>query len=165
LPYSVGVYHFAKENGLYLIAGFAAQEQQNVFEALLEALAYSGLGGKRSAGLGHFTVEKRALPAALTARLQPAAGSCMALSVCMAQPAQMEAAIEGAYYLLAKRTGFVLSETYAPEQRRKRDFYAFRAGSCFAAPFVGDVFDVAGSGAHPVYRYAVPLWLRLSEEG
>jgi hypothetical protein len=28
-------------------------------------------------------------------------------------------------------------------------------------PFTGDVFDVAGEGAHPVYRYAVPLWLEV----
>jgi CRISPR-associated protein Csm4 len=164
LPYSVGVYHFAKENGLYLIVGFAAEQQQRIFETLLEALTYSGLGGKRSAGLGRFTIEKRALPAELTKHLQPATGSCMALSLCMASPEQLENAMQDAFYLLAKRSGFVLSETYAPEQRRKRDFYAFRAGSCFAAPFQGNVFNVAGEGTHPVYRYAVPLWLRLNEE-
>lgn len=58
LPYSVGVYRFGQGNGLYTIAGAEDTQTQNKFEQLLNALSYSGIGGKRSAGLGRFTVQK-----------------------------------------------------------------------------------------------------------
>jgi CRISPR-associated protein Csm4 len=161
LPYSVGVYTFCAQAGLYLIAGVERPEQEMTLDALLDALSYSGIGGKRGAGLGRFDVEKFELPNILIQKLQLNGGPCMTLSVCMAQPAQLGSAMQGASYLLVKRSGFVLSEQYSPEQRRKRDFYSFQAGSCFLFPFTGDVFDVAGEGAHPVYRYAVPLWLEV----
>ena len=69
--------------------------------------------------------------------------------------------MEGARYLLLKRSGFIASASYAPELRRKQDFCAFCAGSCFEKRFKGDLFDVGGSGAHPVYRYAAALWMEL----
>lgn len=69
LPYSVGVYRFGQGNGLYTIAGAEDTQTQNKFEQLLNALSYSGIGGKRSAGLGRFTVQKCEVPQALLKRL------------------------------------------------------------------------------------------------
>ena len=69
LPYSVGVYRFAKGNGLYTLVGFDTAQTQEQFEHLLDSLSYSGLGGKRSAGLGRFSVTKSALPESLEKRL------------------------------------------------------------------------------------------------
>lgn len=89
----------------------------------------------------------------------------MALSVCMAEAEELEDVLEGAQYLLLKRSGFVASQDYAPEVRRKRDFYAFRAGSCFIRRFSGNLFDVGGGGAHPVYRYAAALWMEIGRCG
>lgn len=161
LPYPVGVYRFYPESGLYLIAGFAEESLRQKFRALLRGLSFSGIGGKRSAGLGRFTAEETPAPAALANRLRGEKTPCMALSVCMAKPDELEAAVEGAQYALRKRSGFIASASYAPEPRRKRDFYVFGAGSCFAKRFAGDVFDVGGGGAHPVYRYAAPLWMEM----
>lgn len=161
LPYQVGVYRFGADSGLYGLAGFEGGETQSRFEALLDGLSYSGIGGKRSAGLGRFTWTRTELPSELAKRLERAGETRMSLSVCMAQPEELEQAMEGAYYLLEKRSGFIASSTYAPEQRKKRDFYAFRAGSCFRNNFDGGIFDVSGGGAHPVYRYAVPLWMEI----
>lgn len=161
LPYSVGVYRFAKGNGLYTLVGFDTAQTQEQFEHLLDSLSYSGLGGKRSAGLGRFSVTKSALPESLEKRLQGSKTPCISLSVCMAEDEELEQVMQDAKYLLLKRSGFVASPDYAPEQRRKRDFYAFCAGSCFAQRFRGNVFDVANGRQHPVYRYAVPLWMEI----
>ena len=84
LPYSVGVYRFAKGNGLYTLVGFDTAQTQEQFEHLLDSLSYSGLGGKRSAGLGRFSVTKSALPESLEKRLQGSKTPCISLSVCMA---------------------------------------------------------------------------------
>ena len=161
LPYSVGVYQFRPNSGLYLIAGFADEKLQDHFDILLHSLSYSGIGGKRSAGLGRFTAEKMAIPAVLERRLHGNKTPCMALSVCMAETDELESVMKGARYLLLKRSGFTASPDYAPELRRKRDFYSFCAGSCFEKRFAGNIFDVGGSGAHPVYRYAAALWMEM----
>lgn len=161
LPYSVGVYQFRSESGLYLIAGFADENLKKRFDTLLHNLSFSGIGGKRSAGLGRFTVEPAAVPAVLERKLNGQKAPCMALSVCMAEADELENVMEGARYLLLKRSGFIASPDYAPELRRKRDFYSFCAGSCFERRFAGNIFDVGGSGAHPVYRYAAAFWMEM----
>lgn len=161
LPYAVGVYTFREGNGLYTLAGFAGKQEQDLWEDLLHSLSFSGLGGKRSAGLGRFTAEKREVPDWLCQKLSAKSPPFMTLSTCMAAEDELETALDGAQYLLQKRSGFVASPNYAPEQRRKRDFYSFCAGSCFTNRFSGDIFDVGGSGTHPVYRYAVPLWMEI----
>lgn len=165
LPYQVGVYQFRPGNGLYLIAGFAEDRVRQQFEKLLHGLSFSGIGGKRSAGLGRFHVERVPVPEEMLRRMRDPQGTCMALSVCMAEPEELEDVVEGAQYLLLKRSGFVASQDYAPEVRRKRDFYAFRAGSCFIRRFSGNLFDVGGGGAHPVYRYAAALWMEIGRCG
>lgn len=161
LPYSVGVYRFAEGNGLYLLAGFGDSAVRQTAESLMDSLGYSGIGGKRSAGLGRFTLESRSVPQALLARLTGSGIPAMTLSVAMALPEELDLALESSQYLLQKRSGFVASVRYAPEPRRKRDFYAFCAGSCFQTRFNGGVFDVSNGGSHPVYRYAAPLWMEV----
>lgn len=160
-PFFVGTYRFHKGSGLYIIAGFAAAEIKQQFEQLLQGVAISGIGGKRSAGLGKFKVKAADFAAEelnVKAGVEP---FYMNLSVAMAVEPELAEALQGASYTLVKRSGFVASATYAPENRRKRDFYAFQSGSCFWRPFAGGVFDVSGRGRHRVYRYAKPLFLEV----
>ncbi|MDR1733809.1 MAG: type III-A CRISPR-associated RAMP protein Csm4 [Oscillospiraceae bacterium] len=153
-PFYVGTFRFAPNAGLYVVLQY---EDSSVLK-LFRALGYSGLGGKRSSGFGKFEVEEAS--AEHFADLNPQ-GRCMNLSLGMAQDAELPHVLQGASYLLKRRTGFVYSEDYSETPRRKRDFYAFVAGSVFRAPFAGDVFDVANGGAHPVWRYAAPIFLGL----
>lgn len=86
----------------------------------------------------------------------------MSLSVALPTDKELETVLHDAEYLLCKRSGFVASEQYAPEQMRKKDLYVFKAGSCFAEQFGGDVYDVSGKcGRHPVYRYAKPMLMEV----
>lgn len=86
----------------------------------------------------------------------------MSLSAALPKDDELETVLEGAEYLLCKRSGFVASEKYAPEQMRKKDLYVFRAGSCFPARFCGDIYDVSDKcGRHPVYRYAKPMLMEV----
>ena len=62
-------------------------------------------------------------------------------------------------FQLIKRSGFVNSMTYADTFRKKKDFYGFVAGSCFKIPYQGDIYDVSIYGKHPVYRYAIPIFM------
>ena len=57
-----------------------------------------------------------------------------------------------------KRSGYVASENYADEWKRKR-IYMFFQRDRFEQRFEGDIYDVSDNGKHPVYRYAKALFL------
>lgn len=80
LPYSVGVYRFASGGGLYLLAGFSGTNIRLELENLLDSLSYTGLGGKRSAGLGRFSVASEPLSGPLSQRLKGSGVPVMTLS-------------------------------------------------------------------------------------
>lgn len=158
-PYNIGVYYFEKGNGIYFIMGFEHHDVRDFAEELLEALSYSGIGGKRSSGMGKFILKPGKFPKGMEERILNPQRELMSLSVSMAGETELEEALKGAEYLLEKRGGFVSSEQYAQEQMKKRDLYVFQSGSCFQKRFEGDIFDVSVQGKHPVYRYAKPLFM------
>ena len=118
-----------------------------------------GRGGKKSTGLGKYILRPVKLLEALERHLKKDADRNILLSVGLPQDKELENALEGASYQLIKRSGFVSSDTYAEELRKKKDLYVFAAGSCFEHRFEGDIYDVSDNGSHPVYRYAKPLFM------
>lgn len=161
-PYRTGCYFYKEGSGLYFIAGYRNPSAKQLLGELLDGLAYSGIGGKRSAGLGRFTFETGALPADLYRRLERNGSRYMTLSVSLPTEDEMEHALAGAGYLLCKRSGFVASDRFAPEQQRKRDLYVFSAGACVKTRYKGDIYNVADhNGSHPVYRYARPMFMEV----
>ena len=161
LPFQVGEFYYREGNGLYIIVAYEDKNCAEMVEGLLEAVSYAGIGGKKSEGLGRFTLKYGTKADKLLQCFEKNTGRYMLLSTAMARDEELEKALEGASYLLMKRSGFIASDTYAPEARRKRDFHVFAAGSCFANQFLGDIFDVSTGGAHPVYRYAKPLFMEV----
>ena len=51
-------FYFNDGNGLYIIVGFQDEKVKNLFEELLESLSYTGVGGKKSTGLGRFEYQE-----------------------------------------------------------------------------------------------------------
>jgi CRISPR-associated protein Csm4 len=167
-PYHVGVFRFFEECGLYLILS-CHEENRGFFYQLLSSLSYSGIGGKRTSGLGKFTVSEIDLQEELSA--QPSGQTMahlledenapyqMSLSVALPADEELEQVLTEAYYTLIRRGGFVQSSAYADSPLKKRVQYVFAPGSCFTKRFAGDVYDVSVFGRHPVYRYAKPVFL------
>ena len=159
LPYHVGTFTFAQKAGLYVVAG-ACDEARPLFYELLKGLSCTGLGGKRSSGLGRFSVEEEAMPEEISTKLTLSqAPAYMTLSVSLPTEDEMEKTLTGAGYVLVRRGGYVHSDTYATEPQRKRDLYVLDSGAVVRHRFAGDVYDVSCHGAHPVFRYAKPLLL------
>ena len=158
-PYSVGIYNFSKDCGLYLIVGYDNEENLYWLEEYLEGLSYIGIGGKKSAGLGKFILKHQALPENFVRQLSADSSKYMLLSVALPKADEIANAMQNSEYLLIKRSGFISSETYSNTFERKKDIYVFDSGSCFTEKFSGDIYDVSRNGNHPVYRYAKPLWL------
>lgn len=160
LPYYVGVFHFRQGNGLYVIVSYQDDDVKALAEELLESVSYSGIGGERSSGLGMFEFKSVGKGKEILIRhLEKQSQRKLLLSTALPKEDELDHALEGACYLLGKRSGFVSSVTYADELLRKRDLYVFMAGSCFRNGFHGDIYDVSNGGRHPVYRYAKPLFM------
>lgn len=159
LPFDVGIYSFSKGCGLYCIVAVENEQAQNLFNQLLYSLSFSGIGGKRSSGFGRFTVESITADTDLSLKINNNSNRSMLLSTAMATQEELPKTLENSSYILLRRAGFVSSVTYSKELVLKKDFYAFKAGSCFSNTFSGKIFDVSQNGNHPVYRYAIPMFL------
>lgn len=159
-PYRVGSYYYREKNGLYIIIGYAEKVHKELIEELMESLAFVGIGGKKTSGMGKFELKFGNIPKELQERLTKPGRSYMTLSLSLPGEEEMEEVLKNAEYILCKRSGFVDSDNYAQMQRRKRDLYVLKAGACVREKFKGDIYNVAdGYGNHPVYRYAKPMFL------
>ena len=159
LPFRVGTFYYENDCGLYIIIAYETEAEKILMGDLLDSLSYTGIGGKKSSGVGKFILKSVRMPEALEFHLKNHSASQILLSTALPQESELEKALEGASYQLLKRSGFIASETYADEWQKKKDLYVFAAGSCFANRFKGDIYDVSDHGAHPVYRYAKALFM------
>lgn len=158
-PYMVSTFGFHDRCGLYMIVAYREEDELSLFDTLMESLQYSGIGGKRSSGLGRFEYLQKALPEEMCASLEKKSEEKLLLSTSIPEDQELEEAMDGASYLLVKRGGFVASSTYASQQMRKRELYLFSSGSCFKNAFVGKLIKEENGGTHPVYRYAKALFM------
>ena len=167
-PYQVGIYHFMPSCGLYFLAGCANDELAQQIETLLHALGMGGIGGKVSAGYGAFSVEDVILLNepfdAQTKWLYDALARknpkhYLLLTTSLPTEDELDQALEGAFYQLTRRGGYVQSDTFSHTPQRKKTQYFLAAGAVLERPFTGALFSVANAGAHPVYRYARPMML------
>lgn len=161
-PYRIQAYYYHEGNGLYFILGYQEQQMLSLTEELLQGLSYSGIGGKRAAGMGRFALLPAEMPIDFFKRTVLQEKKYMSLSVCLPRDDELEQALLNAQYIVCKRSGFVDSLQYAKMQMRKRDLYVLQAGSCFCTRYEGDIYDVSGQGGnHPVYRYAKPMFMEV----
>lgn len=158
-PYFLKIYNFKEGNGLYILVGGKEKKNFQLFEMLFESLSYTGVGGKKSSGLGRFEFAERKIPDELLKRLNAQSSQYMLLSTALPEEHELDAVMGEASYQLIKRSGFVDSFHYAEQYRRKRDLYVFSPGSCFKRTFRGKIYDVSSGGSHPVYRYAKGMFL------
>lgn len=171
MPYQVGSFMFAPDCGLYVLVGCETAEHAELLNKLMTALGLSGIGGKVSAGYGKFTVaaiepldstaepQLRWLRESLT---NEQAERFLLLTTSLPEDQELETAMDGAYYQLTRRAGFVQSRQYASADSKKQEQYFFSAGSMFQRRFHGTVYDVGNRKGHSVYRYSKPIFLGVS---
>ena len=159
MPYRVSAFYFQEGAGLYIILGYESQREYELFDSLLYSLSYSGLGGKKSAGLGRFEPLQVEIPEKMKHGIEKCGKYNLLLSTALPEDKELEKSLEQAYYGIIKRSGFVNSETYASQQMKKRDLYVMNPGSCFKNRFSGQVVREQNGGEHPVYRYEKAMFL------
>jgi CRISPR-associated protein Csm4 len=166
--FSVGTFQFEENAGLWFMVEIEDKDYLK-FKNVIKSLSYSGVGGKRSSGLGRFNVsfediEKQSLLQNLLKVSCKEGRTCMTLTTCYPEPEELDKiCFDKSSYKLVKRSGYVFSLSYRKvgENYRKTDFYKFAAGSCFTEVFDGDIFDVSESDRdnHKVWSYAKPIWI------
>jgi CRISPR-associated protein Csm4 len=159
-PYSVATWRFANDSGLYILLRSENDAARTFFEETLTALGLSGIGGKRSSGLGKFAVENAPLPPELLALLDDEhAPYQMLLGTALPADEELDEVLSGGWYLTVRRGGFVQSASYAKKSLKKRTIYMLGAGSCLKKRFDGDIFDLSSGGNHPVWRCGKTLFV------
>ena len=160
MPFDIEVFRFFPDCGLYCISRCQDHSQEGLLEVLLHNLGYAGIGGKKSSGLGKFSPAREMVPEALLRALSDdEAPFQMLLGTALPTAGEMESALEGGFYSLIRRGGFIESESYAARPAKKHVTYALAAGSCLQKRFAGELADVGMGGAHPVWRNGRTLFM------
>ena len=118
-PYRVGVCSFNDECGLYVIIGYENQEIFNFTKKIFESLQYSGIGGKRTSGLGKFVLETDQNCCLFKQLIERKSDTYMTISVAYPADDELEMALNGSSYLVASveaapsepRTSLILCAT------------------------------------------------------
>lgn len=172
-PYYVGNYQFMPHTGLYIIAGFSDDSSRDLFEAILELLGLSGLGGKRSGGYGKFKLADDPIEleaegiyeddSALYALLHNRQGKMMCISSCVPTSGEVSTLRQGSYKL-QKRGGFVGS-TESETQVKRNSYYVVKEGSVCPKALTGQMLTITGDSLpHPIYRNGMGLWIGVDYE-
>jgi len=160
LPYHVASWRFAADCGLYIILRSELAEATQLFEELLHDLAWVGIGGKQSSGWGKFIVKSDTLPPELKKILDDnKAEYHMLLGTGLPEDAELEDVLQGGWYSLVRRGGFVRSESYSDRPLKKRTIHMLSPGSCLRRRFKGEMFDLSQEGSHPVWRSGNTLFV------
>lgn len=167
LPYQMGSFRFLPDCGLWFLCA-CPEEYTSRLTQLVEALGFSGIGGKTGSGFGSYELYEDVIDLDYpfdeqTEWLHKAVcssdGSFLLLSTALPKDEEMDTALDGAAFQMVRRGGFVRSENFSERPLKKTTQYLIASGAVFTHRFSGDVYDVSAGGTHPVYRYAKPLFL------
>lgn len=176
-PYQVTAFQFRAGDdnnlcGLYFVAAAQDEDMFGVVDTLVDRLGIAGLGGKRSAGYGKFTLAEDPIDMdseglyaddASLFNLLTAADATWYMALSVVWPTAEDAAsLAEAYYTLVERSGFVNDPAYAPQAVKRHNVHMLSAGSCVRHKLAGQLGDVAAGGNHPIYRYGKGIYMGLS---
>ncbi len=168
-PYSTGGYYFASQAGLYVISRLEEKEDIDWLESLVHLTGLSGIGGRRSSGMGRFQEEMPYLilhggednedsDALYQLLTDTEAEEQMCLSSLLPKKEEIEIAASGKGLWLP-RSGLSWSQGMEVPVKM-HTIYMMAAGSCFSERLQGRMADVSTPASpHPVYRYGKGLYV------
>ena len=169
IPYQVGTFRFYDDCGLWFIC-CCPEADGEYYARLVTLLGVGGVGGKVSTGCGSFEVEDfifldepfDAQTEWLNSALNSESARYLLLTTALPADGELDGVLDGAFCQLVRRGGFVQSENYAAVPQKKATQYFLAVGSVLPRRFDGALWQVGGSGEHPVYRYSSPVLLGVS---
>ena len=168
-PYAAGSFSFAENAGLYVLVRLADEKDLPSVLALFHLLGLSGIGGRRSSGMGKFELgadpilvsdgaEEEDTGALYELLMDTQASTQMTISCLLPKKEEIEAGVE-VKGLWMKRSGL----TWTPGMEsavKEKSIYMLAAGSTLSCRLAGRIADVATPAVgHPVYRYGKGFFL------
>ena len=102
-PYRVKNFYFNEGNGLYIIVRSENEESRYLFEELLDNLQYTGLGGRKSSGLGRFEYMGCEVSDFFREHLEKRSDRNILLSTAFPRSDELELVLRSADYKLIRR--------------------------------------------------------------
>lgn len=165
--YRIGVHYFRPDSGLYFILE-CEESLDDQLDDLLYQLSYSGIGGKRSRGLGRFEFLVEDAPEILERHMNDQTNPQMTLSISLPKQEELKDVIQSAYgFQLIRRGGFITRIDEDGSLRkpiRKRDLYMITSGSVFNKRYEGMIYNVSPDLNDPIYRYGMPMFIGVGNE-
>ena len=167
-PYEIATVRFAPKSGLYCIVGYTEEKDMVLLSKIFKSLETSGLGGRRSSGMGHFKCEsiskleksdKSSFQALEKLLNQEEADYYMTLSASLPKEDEIENALKDGFYNVIKRSGFVDGQFLERGLYKKKNLFVLQSGACLKRKFAGDIYNVSPDKADKIYRYAKPLFV------
>ena len=169
--YNVEVFRFNKDSGLYFIVQLPEKWQEK-FENILESLSLAGIGGKKSAGYGQFSITDDAMvfdgeyfdiiksedDRFINESLYKESEKYLLLSSYLPQKDEIEKIKnkENGYQLI-KRSGFVNSPKYSENPQKRKQVYMISSGAVLNFKPAGRLADLKLHGNHSIYRMGKPI--------
>lgn len=164
--YNMEYFRFNKDSGLYFILGYKDEDLYYEIDESLYNLSFTGIGGKKSIGLGRFEMINEDLPKELN-NIINTKKSNMLITTSMAGEDELENVLNNnSSYSLSRKGGYTYSESKkgrSEDDYKKDTLYFFNSGSIFDERFEGELFRIDNGFIHPIYRYAKPLWLEVKK--
>lgn len=173
--YNIEVFKFNKNSGLYFIVELSnniMEEWEEKINNLLESLALTGIGGKKSAGFGQFEIEEDALLfdgedfdsiiSEDDAFINKSLFSEKEIYLLLSTYAPLKEEIsklkeDNNCYQLIKRSGFINQKSYSDEAQKMKQVYMLSAGSTLNFKAKGRIVDLNLHGKHSIYRMGKPI--------
>lgn len=168
LPYHVAALRFFETAGLYCLLQFDEALEERLL-TVFESLGETGIGGKRSSGFGKFELKRvvnlnsdelSESEQELSRLLELQAGLVMNLSLVLPGPGDLGVLKDPqSAYQFIKRSGFTTDLGIKHSQ-----VGMINIGSCLPERIDGQLVNLAPSGAQPVYRYGLGLYIGVPYE-
>ena len=167
-PYSVGVFSFKNDCGLYGIVGYEDESELDMCLDILKLVGIGGIGGKRTAGYGKYDVSDcKFLGEAVSEggmilrdMLYGDASRWMLITTALPTDDELDSVTASGNISLTRRGGFSFSADIDTPQK-KRTQYFVSSGSVVKERFKGGLYDVSGQ-TQKIFRYGKPLFLGVS---
>lgn len=166
-PYSVGIFEFHENCGLWFAVGYESKDDESFIERLVRLLGLGGIGGKVSSGYGKFELagvigseNAKGSAAELFDLLTKKGSRFVTLTTAIVRDDELDDVIADARYQLVRRGGYAFTDK-SDRLMKKQTGYLFAAGSTFASGFNGEIPDVGIDMPHPIWRYGVPVFIQV----
>lgn len=168
LPYYVGTYSFHPDAGLYVIVQAQDESDFAWLQTVFESLGHTGIGGKRSSGLGkfivvndYFTLDEIGIytddKALYTLLHDKTAATQMCVSSILPKPDEIPIVAQGTYSV-RRRSGFTSGSGVI---KKRPGVYMIQSGSCFSKRLDGTIAVLDNEQKPPVWRNGKGLFVGL----